>query len=466
MSPGRFGMHLGIGTALYVLTANFLAKEVQQLAAGDVDEIVCELANMLCGSVVSRVDGDHGYVLTPPEPMRALPDFDQEDVLISRLDTDSGIITTWFVVEGRAMSTVGRKIRVLIVDDSATRRSYARSSATPSAAEPDLEVDRHRAGPLHRPRQNPCTLHPDVLTLDIEMPRMDGLTFPQAHDAAPSYPHHHHQLARPGVLFRYFRGSPLWGCRCSRRSLRGPIRSAICARPSEPRFAPPPGATARLPQAQSIEALPHPPQAAPGSHPGCVIAIGASTGGTVAIQDILLRLPADMPGMVVTQHIPAGFSLAFANRLNKRLSRWRSARRSKAMRFTPASCSSHPGTTIFFFAPQWDGLHRGFAAGATEVCYQRPSVDVMFASVAQVAGPQAVGLLLTGMGCRWRERHARHAAGGRADHRAGRGKLCRLRDAPRSRSSRCGQRVRIADQHSACHSSTLVQKLSPVARAV
>ena len=96
---GRFGLHLGIGTAR-TLAANFLAKEVQQLTAGDVDEIVCELANMLCGSVVSRVDGDHGYVLTPPEPMQALPDFDQEDVLISRLDTDSGTITTWVVVEG------------------------------------------------------------------------------------------------------------------------------------------------------------------------------------------------------------------------------------------------------------------------------------------------------------------------------------------------------------------------------
>ncbi|RXH58629.1 chemotaxis protein CheX [Granulicella sibirica] len=96
---GRFGMHLGMGTAR-TLTANFLAKEVQQLAAGDVDEIVCELANMLCGSVVSQVDGEHGYVLTPPEPIGTLPDFDEEDVLISRFDTDSGTITTWFVVEG------------------------------------------------------------------------------------------------------------------------------------------------------------------------------------------------------------------------------------------------------------------------------------------------------------------------------------------------------------------------------
>jgi two-component system chemotaxis response regulator CheB len=127
-----------------------------------------------------------------------------------------------------------------------------------------------------------------------------------------------------------------------------------------------------------------------------VIAIGASTGGTVAIQEILLQLSADMPPMVITQHIPAGFSLAFANRLNK-------------------LCKMEVREAV-----DGDTLHRGLALVAPgdfhllvrragtgyavqlqrgpQVCYQRPSVDVMFTSVAQAAGSRGIGVLLTGMG--------------------------------------------------------------------
>jgi two-component system chemotaxis response regulator CheB len=127
-----------------------------------------------------------------------------------------------------------------------------------------------------------------------------------------------------------------------------------------------------------------------------VIAIGASTGGTVAIQEILLQLSDDMPPMVITQHIPAGFSLAFANRLNK-------------------LCNMEVREAL-----DGDTLHRGLALVAPgdvhllvrragtgyaiqlqrgpQVCYQRPSVDVMFASVAQAAGSHGIGVLLTGMG--------------------------------------------------------------------
>jgi len=127
-----------------------------------------------------------------------------------------------------------------------------------------------------------------------------------------------------------------------------------------------------------------------------VITIGASTGGTVAIQDILLRLPADMPGMVITQHIPAGFSLAFANRLNKLC----------AMEVREAVNGDQLRRGLALIAPgDFHMLLRRASSGYTvelqqgpQVCYQRPSVDVMFASVAQVAGPSAVAVLLTGMG--------------------------------------------------------------------
>jgi two-component system chemotaxis response regulator CheB len=127
-----------------------------------------------------------------------------------------------------------------------------------------------------------------------------------------------------------------------------------------------------------------------------VIAIGASTGGTVAIQEILLQLPADMPGMVITQHIPVGFSLAFANRLNKLCS----------LEVREAIDGDVVQQGLVLIAPgDYHLLLRRMSTGyvvelqqGPPVCYQRPSVDVMFASAAQAAGAYAVGLLLTGMG--------------------------------------------------------------------
>ena len=108
-----------------------------------------------------------------------------------------------------------------------------------------------------------------------------------------------------------------------------------------------------------------------------MIAIGASAGGTVAIQEILLQLPADMPPMVVTQHIPAGFSLAFANPLNK-------------------LCSMEVCEAV-----NGDALHPGLALvapGDFHLLVRRAGSDVMFASVAQTVGAHSVGILLTGMG--------------------------------------------------------------------
>jgi two-component system chemotaxis response regulator CheB len=127
-----------------------------------------------------------------------------------------------------------------------------------------------------------------------------------------------------------------------------------------------------------------------------VIAIGASTGGTVAITEILLRLSSDLPPMVVTQHIPAGFSLAFANRLNKLCG--------MEVREAVNGDKLHRGLALvapgdYHLLLRKEGS--GYAVELTQgprVCYQRPSVDVMFASVAQAAGDHAIGVLLTGMG--------------------------------------------------------------------
>jgi hypothetical protein len=98
---GRFGLHMGAATGRG-LAANFLGEDEAELSASDVGEVAGELANMLCGAVVSKVEGRSKFVLSHPEAMRLLPNLENEDSLVSRFETDGGTITTWVVVEGNA----------------------------------------------------------------------------------------------------------------------------------------------------------------------------------------------------------------------------------------------------------------------------------------------------------------------------------------------------------------------------
>ena len=131
-------------------------------------------------------------------------------------------------------------------------------------------------------------------------------------------------------------------------------------------------------------------------HPRQIVALGASTGGTHALERILTALPADVPGILVVQHIPAGFSASFAARLN----------RSCAMEVREAADGDvlHPGLCLIapgdrHMEAHWIRDHYRVAvhAGAL-VEHQRPSVDVLFHSLAISAGGHAVAALLTGMG--------------------------------------------------------------------
>ena len=286
------------------------------------------------------------------------------------------------------------KIKVLIVDDSAIVRRILSEAI---AAEPDMEVVGTAPDP-YVARDKILALNPDVLTLDIEMPRMDGLTFLKRLM-------HHHPI--PTIIISSLGqascAATLEALRCGavdvlakpagpysvgdlRQSLAARIRGAAGAKPRVARDL---AAGARQDQKPAASAV-------PACDSRTVIAIGASTGGTVAIQEILLQLSADMPPMVVTQHIPAGFSLAFANRLNKLCS--------MEVREAVDGDTLHRGLALI--APgDYHLLLRRAATGYSvellqgpQVCYQRPSVDVMFASVAQVAGSHGVGVLLTGMG--------------------------------------------------------------------
>jgi two-component system chemotaxis response regulator CheB len=302
------------------------------------------------------------------------------------------------------MTAPAKKIKVLVVDDSAIVRKILSETI---ASEPDLEVVGTAPDP-YVARDKILALHPDVLTLDIEMPRMDGLTFLKR-----LMRHHPIPTIIISSLGQASCAASLEALRCGavdvickpagpysvgdlRHNLATKIRAAAASRPRvvEPESPAMVAAANSATKAQPIEKVL--PARRMTTNPGAIIAIGASTGGTVAIQDILLKLPADMPGIVITQHIPAGFSLAFANRLNKLCAmEVREAVDGDAVRQGLALVA--PGDFHMVLRKSGAGYVVQLQQGP-QVCYQRPSVDVMFASVAQVAGPQAIGVILTGMG--------------------------------------------------------------------
>ena len=283
-----------------------------------------------------------------------------------------------------------RKIRVLIVDDSAIVRKVLFDAL---AEEADLEVVGTAPDP-YVARDKIIALAPDVLTLDIEMPRMDGLTFLRKLM-------HHHPM--PVIVISSLGQA---SCRAALEALRlGAVE--VLAKPGGPysvgelrlslankiRAA----AAARLRSSAPISAPPA-PQTEPAQPASgvSVIAIGASTGGTEAVREVMLRMPAASPGIVIVQHIPPVFSLAFANRLNEICPmEVREAVDGDEVRRGLALIA--PGDRHMMLKKAGAG-YRVVVKDGPRVCYQRPSVDVLFASVAENAGAGAVGILLTGMG--------------------------------------------------------------------
>jgi two-component system chemotaxis response regulator CheB len=294
---------------------------------------------------------------------------------------------------------VGRKIRVLVVDDSAIVRKLLTEALS---AESDMEVVGTAPDP-YIARDKILSLKPDVLTLDIEMPRMDGLTFlkkiMQFHplpvivisSLAQASCHAGIEALRSGAVDIMAKPGGPYSVGELKSTLANKIRAA---------------AAARIPRTSERPAIEESSEHSPdyvGDHVGAyppgelaVIAIGASTGGTEAIEQVLTRLPANSPGIVITQHIPAGFSFAFAERLNKFC----------PMRVAEAKDGDLVQSGLALIAPgNFHMLLRKAGAGyrvwvkdGPMVCYQRPSVDVLFSSVAEVAGPHAIGVILTGMG--------------------------------------------------------------------
>ncbi|HTP89214.1 MAG TPA: chemotaxis response regulator protein-glutamate methylesterase [Bryobacteraceae bacterium] len=300
------------------------------------------------------------------------------------------------------METPTRRIRVLVVDDSAIVRKILTETLS---RESDFEVVGTAPDP-YVARDKILALNPDVLTLDIEMPRMDGLTFlrnlmehrPMPVIVVSSVGETNCRAAvralELGAVDVLTKPGGPYSVGELQHSLAERVRAAAVARLRGPAQE-----TARPAVVDGTEPVaPKKPIAGRTASgiPSPIIAIGASTGGTEAIRHVLRGLEPGSAGFVVTQHIPAHFSAAFANGLNNICSlEVREAKDGDAV--VPGRVLIAPGN--FHMVLRKDA--RGYRVGVMDgplVCYQRPSVDVLFSSVASAAGRAAMGILLTGMG--------------------------------------------------------------------
>ena len=307
----------------------------------------------------------------------------------------------------------GRRIRVLIVDDSAVVRHILTECLS---QEPDIEVVGTAVDP-YLARDRILELNPDVLTLDIEMPRMDGLTFLR-------------KLMRfrpmPVLVVSSLAQASCAVARCEAHSESRParIRWATCGIPWRPRSAP--RRHLACARARAPRRRPRRPRrrvsASPWWWPSA-----PRPGGTEAIAQLMTALPANFPATVITQHIPAGFSKAFAERLNRTCRmEVKEAEDGDALRAGRALVA--PGDFHMLLRRATAG-YQVVVRDGPRVCYQRPSVDVLFASVAEQAGEACAGRDPDRDGIGRGRRDAGPAQSGRPHHRPGRSHVRGLRDA-------------------------------------
>ncbi|MDM8522780.1 chemotaxis response regulator protein-glutamate methylesterase [Desulfococcaceae bacterium HSG8] len=280
-------------------------------------------------------------------------------------------------------------IKVLVVDDSAIVRKILTEELSRYK---DIEIVGTAVDP-YVARDKIVRLRPDVITLDLEMPRMDGLSFlvklmkyyPMPVVVLSSLTPKNSEtalralelgatdvLCKPGSAYSTLDIS---------RKLANAIRAAASARINIPQTTPrSPGVITDF-RLQTTHK---------------VIAIGASTGGTKAIETVLTGMPRTSPGIVIVQHMPENFTKAFAKRLNETCQ----------MEVREAKDNEHviPGLALIAPGNRHMVLNRSGGTYLVKirtgppVHYQRPSADVLFQSVAKHAGDNAVGVLLTGMG--------------------------------------------------------------------
>jgi two-component system, chemotaxis family, protein-glutamate methylesterase/glutaminase len=296
-----------------------------------------------------------------------------------------------------------KKVKVLIVDDSAVVRQALN---TILSTDPAIEVIGTAADPIFAVGKIAKEV-PDVITLDIEMPRMDGLTFLRKLMAQHPIPvviisslttkgtetalkalelGAVEIITKPQMHTReFFEESKIRICDAIRAAARARISRKPVEKflPVEPKLS----ADAVLAPLQRLSMI---------KTTEIVIALGASTGGTTALQVFLEEMPPDVPGIIIVQHMPENFTRSFANRLNE-LCRIDIKEAENGDGVRRGSALIAPGNKHMLLKRSGANYYVEIQDGPL-VNRHRPSVDVLFRSTAQYAGSNAVGIIMTGMG--------------------------------------------------------------------
>lgn len=280
-----------------------------------------------------------------------------------------------------------RKIKVLVVDDSIMFRNLLVRSLS---EDPYIEVVA-QAGDAYSARDAILQYHPDVMTLDVELPRMDGIQFLKR--LMPQYP-------LPVVVISAMNdkvfdameaGAVDFVCKPNtidrekiseflRKELGSKIKIASTVKMGNKK------------KAEHYQANPM----LPGSSRDMVLAIGASTGGTEAIYEVISRFNTDIPGTVIVQHMPPGFTDMYAKRLNNQC-KVAVKEAVTGDRVIPGQVLIAPGDKHMRLV-KVNGIYQVECKAGEKVSGHCPSVDVLFQSVAKTAKNKSIGVILTGMG--------------------------------------------------------------------
>lgn len=296
--------------------------------------------------------------------------------------------------------SAAKRIRVLVVDDSIMFRTAICKGLE---QDPGIEVV-GTAFNTYSARDKILELQPDVVTLDVEMPGMNGIEFLKI--LMPQHPLPVIVVsAVDGIVFEALRAGAVdfiakpeaGNMPAFVKDLCNKIRVASVAHLSVPRRSAPPAGGISTPA--PVQAAPSPAvtQALKGNwDTGILLAIGASTGGTEATSQILKALPAGLPGMVITQHMPPVFTRMYAERLDRECKLHVSEAKDGVV-VKPGYCYVAPGDAHMRVVRR--GTDIVLKVGGTDkVSGHCPSVDVLFESVAEAMGSRALGVILTGMG--------------------------------------------------------------------
>lgn len=288
---------------------------------------------------------------------------------------------------------MAKKIKVLIIDDSAMVRKVLTKELS---KDPEIEVVGAAPDP-YIGRDKIVFLEPDVVILDIEMPRMDGLTFleklmryhPMPVIILSSLAKEGCEVALRGMELGAVEVMAKPGAAYTVQDLSEQLIEKVKAAAAIRKF------ERLLPKRESAVTT-TPIRKTFLKTTDKIVAIGASTGGTEAIKTVLTGLPPEIPPILVVQHMPEHFTRAFAERLNK-LCKFEVKEAEDGELASPDKVLIAPGNRHMVLKRSGARYYVEIKNGPL-VYHQRPSVEVLFTSVAQAAGPNAVGVIMTGMG--------------------------------------------------------------------